>query len=132
MWIASALFWKRVYTVYAITTGRDYHIQGGVIMTNITYIGMDVHTAKYTLCAFTMEGKKAFGRTAINPDIKELVIYLEMLNKQMGVTAQFECGYEQGCLGYTLYHALTARGYKYVILAPTTMLRRSRLTSGMH
>ena len=90
-------------------------------MTSITYIGMDVHTTNYTLCAFTMEGKKTFGRTTINPDIKELVKYLETLNKQQGGMAEFECGYEAGCLGYTLYHELTARGYKCVILAPTTM-----------
>ena len=90
-------------------------------MTSITYIGMDVHTTNYTLCAFTMEGKKIFGCTTINPDIKELVKYLETLNKQLGGKAQFECGYEAGCLGYTLYHELTARGYTCVILAPTTM-----------
>lgn len=90
-------------------------------MTNITYIGMDVHTTNYTLCAFTLEGKKAFGRMTINPDIKELVKYLETLNRQLGGGIEFECGYEAGCLGYTLYHELTARGYKCVILAPTTM-----------
>ena len=33
-----------------------------------------------------------------------------------------ECGYEAGCLGYTLYHQLTEAGIKCVILAPTTML----------
>ena len=33
-----------------------------------------------------------------------------------------ECGYEAGCLGYTLYHQLTNAGIKCVILAPTTML----------
>ena len=33
-----------------------------------------------------------------------------------------ECGYEAGCLGYTLYHQLTGAGIKCVILAPTTML----------
>ena len=90
-------------------------------MTNIIYIGMDVHTTNYTLCAFTMEGKKAFGRTTINPDIRELDKYLETLKQQLGGDVQFECGYEAGCLGYTLYHKLAARGYKCVILAPTTM-----------
>ena len=33
-----------------------------------------------------------------------------------------ECGYEAGCLGYTLYHQLMGAGIKCVILAPTTML----------
>ena len=90
-------------------------------MKSITYIGMDVHSTNYTLCAYTMEGQKAFGRTSINPEIKELVKYLETLNKEQGGTAEFECGYEAGCLGYTLYHELQAKGYKCVILAPSTM-----------
>ncbi len=33
-----------------------------------------------------------------------------------------QCGYEAGCLGYSLYNQLTAVGIKCVILAPTTML----------
>ncbi len=90
-------------------------------MNSITYIGMDVHSTNYTLCAFTMEGQKTFAETTINPDVKELVKYLETLNKRQEGKAQFVCGYEAGCLGYTLYHELSAKGYKCVILAPTTM-----------
>ena len=90
-------------------------------MNSITYIGMDVHTTNYTLCAFTMEGQKVFARTSINPDVKELIKYLETLNARQGGKAEFVCGYEAGCLGYTLYHELTAKGYKCVILAPTTI-----------
>lgn len=90
-------------------------------MNSITYIGMDVHSTNYTLCAFTMEGQKTFARTSINPDVKELVKYLETLNIQQGGKAEFVCGYEAGCLGYTLYHELAAKGYKCVILAPTTI-----------
>lgn len=90
-------------------------------MNSITYIGMDVHTTNYTLCAFTLEGQKLFAQTSINPDIKELVKYLETLNARQGGKAEFVCGYEAGCLGYTMYHELTARGYKCVVLAPTTI-----------
>ncbi len=80
-------------------------------MNNITYIGMDVHTTNYTLCAFTMEGQKTFTETRINPDIKELVKYLETLNQRQEGKAEFVCGYEAGCLGYTLYHELSAKGW---------------------
>lgn len=38
-----------------------------------------------------------------------------------GDDALFVCGYEAGCLGFTLYHQLTDHGVKCVILAPTTM-----------
>ncbi len=90
-------------------------------MNSITYVGMDVHSTNYTLCAFTMEGQKIFAETKINPDIKELVKYLEALKQRQGGQTQFVCGYEAGCLGYTLYHELSAKGYKCVILAPSTM-----------
>lgn len=90
-------------------------------MNSITYIGMDVHSTNYTLCAFTLEGQKTFAETQINPSVKELVKYLETLNTRQGGKAEFVCGYEAGCLGYTLYHELAAKGYKCVILAPTTI-----------
>ena len=61
-------------------------------MNSITYIGMDVHSTSYALCAFTMEGQKFFGQTSINPDIKELVKYLKTLNVQQGGKAEFVCG----------------------------------------
>ncbi len=61
-------------------------------MNSITYIGMDVHTTNYALCAFTMEGQKLFAQTSINPSIKELVKYLETLNVQQGRKAEFVCG----------------------------------------
>ena len=38
--------------------------------------------------------------------------------------ANFICGYEAGCLGYTLYHQLTEHQVNCVILAPTTMLEQ--------
>ncbi len=68
-----------------------------------------------------MEGQKTYAETTINPDVKELVKYLETLNQRQGCQVQFVCGYEAGCLGYTLYHELSAKEYKCVILAPTTM-----------
>ena len=46
------------------------------------------------------------------------------------------CGYEAGCLGYTLYHQLTEHNITCVILAPTTMpvikgKKKSKRISGM-
>ena len=42
-----------------------------------------------------------------------------------GENVQFVCGYEAGCLGYTLYHQLSSHNIKCIILAPTTMLKES-------
>ena len=37
-----------------------------------------------------------------------------------------QCGYEAGCLGYSLYNQLTEAGVNCVILAPSTMLTQQR------
>ena len=101
-------------------------IQGEVTMNSITYIGMDVHTTNYTLCAFTLQGQTPFAELQIKPEIKELEKYLTMLNSQLGGNCRFQCGYEAGCLGYSLYHEINSHKWKgfvveCVILAPTTM-----------
>lgn len=51
-------------------------------------------------------------------------MFIENLKQKLGVgdDCSIECGYEAGCLGYSLYNQLTASGIKCVILAPTTML----------
>lgn len=95
-------------------------------MTSIINIGMDVHTTNYTLCAFTMEGQKAFAQTTIDPELSELEKYLTTLNRNLGGNCHFVCGYEAGCLGYSLYHQINRRSWKEfsvecVILAPSTM-----------
>ena len=51
-------------------------------------------------------------------------MFIENLKLKLGLDNQYDiqCGYEAGCLGYSLYNQLTAAGVKCVILAPTTML----------
>lgn len=79
-------------------------------MTSIINIGMDVHSTNYTMCAYTFAGQQAFGRTVLNPDVNEVVKYLKTLEEQMGGGCEFVCGYEAGCLGYSLYRQLTSKG----------------------
>lgn len=90
-------------------------------MNSITYIGLDVHTTNYTICAYTIENDKLFAETSIRPDINELDKYLKRLKDMQGADTVFVFGYEAGCLGYSLYHQLKEKGYECVILAPTTM-----------
>lgn len=96
-------------------------------MNRIIKIGMDVHSTNYTLCAmeptFGSE-ERVFGETQVAPDYKEVLLFITSLKMKLGVDNKYsiECGYEAGCLGYTLYHQLTGAGIKCVILAPTTML----------
>ena len=65
-----------------------------------------------------------FGEIQVAPNYKEVICFIESLKWKLGLHNDYsiECGYEAGCLGYTLYHQLTGAGIKCVILAPTTML----------
>lgn len=51
-------------------------------------------------------------------------MFIENLRMKLGLNDEYDiqCGYEAGCLGYSLYNQLTAARVKCVILAPTTML----------
>ena len=89
-------------------------------MEKTIYIGMDVHKTNYTLCAMGVEGRKYFAETQIEPDIKILVKYFKRIQEQH-TYARLVCGYEAGCLGYSLYNEVVAKGYECVILAPTKM-----------
>ena len=88
---------------------------------------MDVHSTNYTLCAMEPTigtEDRVFGEIQVAPDYKEVVSFINMLKLKLGIDNSYyiECGYEAGCLGYTLYHQLTKARIKCVILAPTTML----------
>ena len=96
-------------------------------MNRIIKIGMDVHSTNYTLCAMepTVGAEdRVFGEIQVAPDYKEIILFIESLKMKLGFHDDYsiECGYEAGCLGYSLYHQLTNAGIKCVILAPTTML----------
>ncbi len=91
---------------------------------NTVYVGMDVHKESFTLCAFTIEADKASHFQRVEADYRKILKYLEFLRTIYGDDARFICGYEAGCLGYTLYHQLTSSNVNCVILAPTTILEQ--------
>lgn len=90
-------------------------------MNSILYIGMDIHKESYTLCCYSFDDDELRYRQTIEPDYKMILKYLERIGNYYPHGVDFICGYEAGSLGYTLYHQLTQRGVKCVILAPTTM-----------
>ena len=90
-------------------------------MTSITYIGMDVHTTNFTLCCYSFEDDKVYAAVQVKPEYTEILKYINRVRKQRGEDTRFVCGYEAGCLGYSLYHQLTDHGVECVILAPSTM-----------
>ena len=89
---------------------------------------MDVHTTNYTLCvAEPILGaeESILAQIQIEPDYRLVIQFINCLKERLGVTnkeCDILCGYEAGCLGYSLYHQLTNAGVKCVILAPTTMM----------
>ena len=96
-------------------------------MKRILKIGMDVHSTNYTLCAMEPvfgASDRVYATIQVSPDYKNILKFIEELRKKLSKEDEYdiECGYEAGCLGYSLYNQLTAAGIKCVILAPTTML----------
>ena len=96
-------------------------------MKRILRIGMDVHSTNYTLCAMEPvlgEDDRIFANVQVSPDYKNIILFIENLKMKLGLDNEYDivCGYEAGCLGYSLYNQLTGVGVKCVILAPTTML----------
>ncbi len=86
-------------------------------MNSIVYIGMDVHKESYTVCSYTLEKDKVEYEQKLPSDYRLVLKYVEKMRKVYGEDAEFVCGYEAGYLGYSLYHALAARGCSPVILA---------------
>ena len=94
-------------------------------MKRIIKIGMDVHTTNYTLCvfepSFEHEGTVHY-ITQVKPEVKNIIDVIDHLKKKLkDDDLDITCGYEAGCLGYSLYHELKDKRISCIILAPTTM-----------
>ena len=85
------------------------------------YVGMDVQKETFSLCCYTNEKEQAEYSQKVDGHYSKVLNYLEVMRFHYGDDAVFICGYEAGCLGFTLYHQLTSHNVKCVILAPTTM-----------
>ena len=90
-------------------------------MNSIVYVGMDVQKESYTLCCYCYDTDKVEYKQTIPSDYKLILKYMESMRKIYGEDASFVCGYEAGCLGYSLYHQLREHAVDCKILAPTTM-----------
>lgn len=90
-------------------------------MNSIVYVGMDVHKDSYTVCCYSFDNDRVEYKQKLPSDYKMILKYLEKVRIIYSEDVEFICGYEAGCLGYSLYHQLTDHGVKCIILAPTTM-----------
>ena len=109
------------YTDNGRQSNRDYRIQWEATMNSILYVGMDVYKENYTLCCYSFDRDKVEYRQTVPSDYRLILKYLEQVHGKYLEEVEFICGYEAGCLGYSLYHQLTDHGVKCIILAPTTM-----------
>ena len=90
-------------------------------MNTIVYVGMDVHKESYTLCCYCYDTDKVEYKQTIPSDYKLVLKYMESMRSRYEGEVSFVCGYEAGCLGYSLYHHLREHEVDCKILAPTTM-----------
>lgn len=85
------------------------------------YVGMDVHKESFTICSLLDVDEEPKNVQKVAPDHLVVLKYINGLRKRYGDDASFVCGYEAGCLGYSLYRNLTSDNLECLILAPTTM-----------
>ena len=90
-------------------------------MNTIVYVGMDVHKESYTLCCYCYDTDLVEYRQTIPADYRLVLKYMERVRNRYEGDVTFVCGYEAGCVGYSLYHQLTDHAVDCKILAPTTM-----------
>lgn len=100
-------------------------------MARIIKIGIDVHSTTYTLFAmepapYSYGEDLVLGAWKVGASAKNVLDVIEQLKKMLPEDADIECGYEAGCLGFSLHNELTSAGVKCTILAPTTMLSPQR------
>ena len=103
-------------------------------MSKVIYVGMDVHKDHTNLVCFEptftadRQGGKDFCATHVATSAQKVRSYLETISKNQNEECTFKCGYEAGCLGFSLYKELRAYGIDCTVLAPTTMLTQKGKT----
>ena len=95
---------------------------------NTIYIGMDVHKASVSLCAYVWSGnlddyvyveEKRFD----SADYQDMIPgYVQFIRESYDLNANVICGYEAGCTGFSLYRYLMSKSIKCVVIAPSTIL----------
>ena len=83
---------------------------------------MSTRTLFLFLC-YTVREDACSHYVKIDPDYRLVLEYIESMRGIYGDDSKFICGYEAGCLGYTLYHQMNDHGVECIILAPSTMAK---------
>lgn len=95
-------------------------------MKSILFIGMDVHKNSYSLCCYDKESGEVSKEVKCASDVKLIKKYIDKIKEEYKEDITVKCGYEAGCLGFSLYKELKALNIECDILAPTTMHSSSK------
>ena len=85
---------------------------------------MDIHKETFSLCCYTNEKEQVGYPQKVDGHYSKVINYIEARRFHYGDAALFICGYEAGCLGFTLYYQLTDYNVKCITLASTIMLQQ--------
>lgn len=95
-------------------------------MKSILFVGMDVHKNSYSLCCYDKQTGEISREVRCAADVKLVKNYVNEIKKDLGSDVEIKCGYEAGCLGFSLYKSLINLDIDCVILAPTIMQSSSK------
>lgn len=98
-------------------------------MKRIIKIGMDVHSTTFSLHCLEpdlLAEDHTLGTWKVAASAKNVLDVISKLKEKLDGDLDIECGYEAGCLGFSLYHELKKAGVQCVVMAPTTMLSSQR------
>ena len=87
----------------------------------VAYIGLDVHKESYSACTYISEKDCIKYSVKMSASVKHILEYINKVKKIEG-DIDIVCGYEAGCLGYSLKKELEKNSVKCIIMAPTTIL----------
>ena len=86
------------------------------------YVGMDVHKDTFSLCCFTNEKEQAEYPMRVEGHYSKVINYIEAMRFHYGNDALFICGYEAGCLGFTLDLRADFSKHIWLVLLTTVSL----------
>lgn len=91
-------------------------------MKSLIYIGMDVHSKTFSLCAYNPKTRIYSNRIEVENNMKLVKKYAyNLLSEAEDLDTELIFGYEAGCLGFTLADDIKKMGFECRVMAPSTI-----------
>ena len=89
-------------------------------MKSLIYIGMDVHSKTFSLCAYNPKTRIYSNRIEIENNMKLVKKYAyNLLSEAEDLDTELIFGYEAGCLGFALADDIKKMGFECRVMAPS-------------